>query len=284
MLFVRPRTPGHLVSLARKYRCAIDRVVGACLPKFRLADAEEWFASIARVGEAIGRPFLAMPILEGPEVLHVETRVKELLGVRAVLDAQRDVVVAVRIGATDLCGLLGLRRSLDETIYDLAPLASCIADIVNVFSRSDSNLVISGPVWEHFVREPRMWKPQLRESLFADGQGSTSRSSLRSGLIKQHLDGLIKETVSDRANGLIGKTVIHPSHLLPVNALAVPTYEEWTDACSIASRTSGVEASLFRNKMNEAGPHGSWADRVLERSETFGVLADGASFVDLIDA
>ena len=77
---------------------------------------------------------LAMPILEGPEVLHVETRVKELLGVRAVLDAQRDVVVAVRIGATDLCGLLGLRRSLDETIYDLAPVSYTHLTLPTIYS------------------------------------------------------------------------------------------------------------------------------------------------------
>lgn len=282
MLFVRPRTPRHLEELATKYRGAIDQITGACLPKFKASDADEWFACVTRVAEALGRPFLAMPILEGPEVLHAETRVAELLQVKAALHARREVIVAVRIGATDLCGLLGLRRGLDETIYDLVPLASCIAEIVNVFGRADGHLVVSGPVWEHFTREPRIWKPQLRESIFASGSGS--RSALRSDLIKQHLDGLIKETVSDRANGLLGKTVIHPSHVLPVNALAVPTYEEWVDACSITARTSGVEPSRFGNKMNEAGPHSSWAQRVLERAEIFGVLAEGASFVDIIDA
>lgn len=284
MLFVRPRTPRHLEELATKYRGAIDQITGACLPKFKAVDADEWFACVNRVADALGRPFLAMPILEGPEVLHAETRVTELLQVKAALQARRDAVVAVRIGATDLCGLLGLRRGLDETIYDLVPLASCIADIVNVFGRAEGRLAISGPVWEHFAREPSIWKPQLRESLFSSGSGSMNRSALRSDLIKQHLDGLIKETVSDRANGLAGKTVIHPSHVLPVNALAVPTHEEWADACSITARTSGVEPSRFGNKMNEAGPHSSWARGVLERAEIFGVLAEGASFVDIIDA
>jgi len=139
-------------------------------------------------------------------------------------------------------------------------------------------------VWEYFDREPRMWKPQLRESLFDDGSGTQVRMRLRSELIKQHLDGLIREAMADRANGLSGKTVIHPSHVLPVNALSVPSFEEWVDASAVVSGTAGVAASQFGNKMNEMGPHATWAARVIERAEVFGVLAEGASFVDLIDA
>ena len=64
----------------------------------------------------------------------------------------------------------------------------------------------------------------------------------------------------------------------------MPSHEGRADACSITARTSGVEPSRFGNKMNEAGPHSSWARGVLERAEIFGVLAEGASFVDIIDA
>lgn len=284
MLFVRPRTPEHLEQIALTLRSAAERIVGACLPKFNAAGAEAWFDSLRFVSEILGRPFLVMPILEGPEVLGIETRTAELLELKAVLGNHREEVVAVRIGGTDLCGLLGLRRSIGETIYDLAPLRSCIAHIVNVLGRADGGFVLSGPVWEYFEREPRMWKPQLRESLFDDGSGTQVRAELRSELIKLHLDGLIKEAVADRANGLTGKTVIHPSHVLPVNALAIPTYEEWVDATAVISASDGVSASRFGNKMNEMRPHAAWAARVLERADVFGVLAEGASFVDLIDA
>jgi citrate lyase beta subunit len=284
MLFVRPRSPEHLVQVATRHRRAVDRFVGACLPKFTATNAGAWFAGLRSVEEIVGRPFLAMPILEGPEVLYLESRTDELVRVAAVLDQHRDRVVAVRIGGTDLCALLGLRRSIDETAYDIGPLRSCIADIVNVMGRAEGGFVISGPVCEYFEREPRLWKPQLRESLFVEGRVTSGRSGLRSSLIKQHLDGLIKEAVIDRANGLAGKTVIHPSHVLPVNSLAVPTYEEWTDATAISQSKAGVSASAFGNKMNETRPHASWAARVLERSQIFGVLAMGASFVDLLDA
>ena len=283
MLFVRPRTPEHLAEFASRLAPTADRIVGACLPKFAAASAPAWFDALASVSEMLGRPFKAMPILEGPEILHLETRASELVALQAVLAGHRDLVVAVRIGTTDLCGLLGLRRGIDETIYDLGPVRNCIADIINVLGRFSDGFVLSGSVWEYFEREPRLWKPQLREALFADGG---EKGGLRSELIRQRLDGLIKEAVADRANGLIGKTVIHPSHVLPVNALMVPTYEEWVDAVDVAAAgdAGGVSASEFGNKMNEPRPQAGWARRVLERAEIFGVLAEGRSFIDLLDA
>lgn len=283
MLFVRPRTPEHLRQLAQRFPEAAVRIMGACLPKFTEASAEAWFDSVASVAETVGRPFLAMPILEGPEVLYLESRAAELAGLRRALSEHRHAVAAVRIGATDLCSLLGLRRSINEVIYDLAPLRSCIADIVNTLGRASDGFVLSGPVWEYFGREPRLWKPQLRESLFVQ---RSNGGGLRSDLIKAHLDGLIREAAADRANGLTGKTVIHPSHVLPVNALAVPTFEEWVDASSVMAegQAAGVKPSQFGNKMNETGPHSPWASSVIERAEIYGVLAEGSSFVDLIDA
>ena len=44
------------------------------------------------------------------------------------------------------------------------------------------------------------------------------------------MDGLLREIELDRANGLLGKTCIHPSHVLPVHALSVVSHEEFSDA------------------------------------------------------
>nr|WP_268760503.1 HpcH/HpaI aldolase/citrate lyase family protein [Protofrankia coriariae] len=89
----------------------------------------------------------------------------------------------------------------------------------------------------------------------------------------------------DKANGLLGKTVIHPSHVPAVHALHVATHEEYTDAMAIlADDTGGVRPSHYANKMNELRPHRTWAEGVLRRSRAFGVLREGHTFVDVLAA
>lgn len=71
-------------------------------------------------------------------------------------------MLAVRLGATDLCAAYGLRRPRDLTVYDLHLIADVIADVVNVLGRADdTGFVVSGPVWEYFSGAERMFKPQL---------------------------------------------------------------------------------------------------------------------------
>ena len=88
----------------------------------------------------------------------------------------------------------------------------------------------------------------------------------------------------DQANGLTGKTAIHPGHVAVVNALSVVSAEEYRDAQRPPRRRArgGVMPSGHRNKMNEIRPHLSWARRTMLRSQVFGVAAEGVSFVDLL--
>ena len=90
----------------------------------------------------------------------------------------------------------------------------------------------------------------------------------------------------DRANGLTGKTVIHPSHVIAVNVLSVVGQEEYADAQDILATdgTGGVAASSFGNKMNESKPHTAWARRTVQRAQIFGVVREGISFVDVLEA
>ena len=104
-------------------------------------------------------------------------------------------------------------------------------------------------------------------------------------MIRKDFDGLIQETLLDRANGLVGKTIIHPSHLLPVQAMHVVTKEEYVDALSIfqqATGEKGVFKSEFMNKMNEIKPHLYWAKKVLIKSDIYGVYNENITFVDLL--
>lgn len=268
LLFVRVRGPEQLARIAAATGPALT---GFVLPKLTAANAPAWFEAL----EAADRPLYAMPVLEGPEVAYAESRLTELLAVRAVLARHRGRVLAVRIGGTDLCGLFGLRRGRDLTIYDIALARAVIADIVNVLTRDDE-YVVTGVVWEHFRRGARLLKPQLRSTPFAQA------ADVRAELVRADLDGLIREVLLDRANGLAGKTVIHPDHVAAVHALSAVSCDEYDDACAVLASAGGASASPSGTGMVEAKPHARWAAGVLRRAEVFGVLRPGRSAVDLL--
>jgi len=285
LLFVRVRTPDQITTLCRRLGAAVAVLSGFVLPKFNAACGPAFLAAMDAAQSRSGTPLYAMPVLEHSDVIHHETRDRALARCHALLLAHRDRVLAVRIGATDLSAAYGLRRSPDLTVYDVRVVAEVIAAVVNVFGRADgSGFVIAGPVWEYFASGERIFKPRLRETIFTDHD----EAALRSRLIDRDLDGLIREVELDKANGLTGKTVIHPSHVPAVQALQVVTHEEYQDAADIlgADRRAGggVMASGYRNKMNEVRPHTAWAHRTVARAQAFGVARPDVTFVDLLAA
>ena len=221
-----------------------------------------------------------MPVLETPEIVHRETRDAELVTIRDLLNRHRERVLAVRIGATDMCGLFGIRRDRDVTIYDVRVASDVIAAIVNVLGRSDgTGFTITGPVWEYFANHERMFAPTLRHTPFREHDAVYFRKHL----VSRDLDGLLREIALDRANGITGKTVIHPVHVGVVHALSVVTDEEYADALDILDRDGGgAQASTYGNKMNELKPHRNWAQAVLDRAHVFGVTRPDVNFVDLL--
>lgn len=284
LTFVRVREPEHVVELTRRLGEHADLLSGFVLPKFGEERGSGLLEAVDRVREETGLPLLAMPVIEAPEAIHRESRVEHLLAVSRLLAKHREKVLAVRLGATDLSAAYGLRRSRDLTVYDVPLVAEVIMDVVNVLGRADgTGFVVTGPVWEYFADQDRLFKPSLRETPFTE-QGVRR---LRQTIVSRDLDGLIREIVLDKANGLTGKTVIHPTHVLAVHALSVVTHEEWADACDILGTDlagGGVRASSYRNKMNEARPHRAWAERIQRRARLFGVLAEDKGFVELLAA
>lgn len=286
LLFVRVRTPEQMLFLAESAGSALEVLSGFVVPKFENEHgyAQGFLAALKTLQKA--RPEGAarlriMPILESPAMVHAETRTDTLSSIGDVLRDHRDDILAVRIGATDLSSAYGLRRSRELTVYDVKVVAAVIADIVNVLGRPDGGYVISGPVWEHFSDTERLLRPQLRLTPFVDAEDE----ELRRTILLANLDGLIKEILLDQANGLLGKTVIHPSHVPVVHALSVVSHEEYLDAQAIVGRSGGgVAASPYKNKMNEMKPHHAWAAKTLLRAEAFGVAAPDVTFVDLLEA
>jgi citrate lyase beta subunit len=283
LLFVRVRRADQIDLLVDRLGPAAEALAGFVLPKFSSANGPAYLDAIAAARALTGLPLYAMPVLETGEVLYAECRIPELLRLRTLLQARAEMVLAVRIGATDLCGLYGLRRGPDLTIYDLAVVREAISDIVNVLGRDDA-LTITGPVWEYFSGGERMFKPQLRHTPFQVRPDLPHALTVRRRLITDDLDGLMREVVLDKATGIIGKTVIHPTHVRPVHALYVVTEEEFGDAAATLDLPDGgVDASAWANKMIESRPHARWATQIRRRAAAFGVLREDRTFVDLLD-
>lgn len=282
LLFVRVRAVEQIEQIVTGLGEHAGVLNGFVLPKFGEANGKEYLDAIQNAAARTGLPLTAMPVLETPEIVHDETRIGTLTAISRLLDQHRERVLAVRIGATDMSGVYGLRRGRDLTVYDVRVISDVIADVVNIFGRADRGFVVTGPVWEYFSGTERMFKPQLRATPFDEHD----ERRLRAKIMSRDLDGLIREVVLDRANGLIGKTVIHPSHVAPVNALAVVSHEEYLDAQDILGThgSGGVANSAYRNKMNESKPHTAWARRTLLRARAFGVANEEISFVDLLGA
>ncbi|MFB6439823.1 HpcH/HpaI aldolase/citrate lyase family protein [Streptomyces sp. NPDC056411] len=283
LLFVRVRAPGQIPDLVRRMGPAVHRLSGFVLPKFTEERGIPFLEALTAAEAASDRRLFAMPVLESPELLHLESRVETLEGIARAVDKYRERVLALRLGVTDFCSAYGLRRPPDITAYDVQIVASVISDVVNVLGRADgTGFTVTGPVWEYFRLHERMFKPQLRRSPFLG-----RAEELRTALIEHDMDGLLREIELDRANGLQGKTCIHPTHVAPVHALSVVSHEEFSDAADILRPErgdGGVMRSAYTNKMNEVKPHRAWAERTLLRAEAFGVAREGVGFVELLTA
>ncbi|MDX3517291.1 HpcH/HpaI aldolase/citrate lyase family protein [Streptomyces scabiei] len=284
LLFIRVRLPEQIPDLVRRFGPAARLLSGFVFPKFTEERGVAFLEALTAAEAASGRRLFGMPVLESPELMYRETRVEALQGIAHTVDKYRDRVLALRLGVTDFCSSYALRRAPDMTAYDVQIVASVIADVVNVLGRADgTGFTVTGPVWEYFRVQERMFKPQLRTSPFLANRAG----ELRESLIEHALDGLLREISLDQANGLLGKTCIHPSHVLPVHALSVVSHEEFHDAQDIVRpdrHGGGVLRSASRNKMNEVKPHRAWAERVLQRAEVFGVANEDIGFVDLLAA
>ena len=115
-----------------------------------------------------------------------------------------------------------------------------IGDVVNVFGRAD------GIRWSSPDRSGST-SPAPSESsshCYGNHRSSSTPNENYGELIRKDLDGLIREVALDKANGLIGKTVIHPSHVAAVHALSVVTLEEYTDAIDILGTNAPAAWSL----------------------------------------
>ena len=283
LIFIRVRNPEQMKRVTERLGLKQIVLTGYVFPKF-LPDIGREYLEILKENNSSSLILYGMPILETSQIIYKESRLETLLAIKSLVDEYSKYILNIRIGATDFCGLFGIRRKANTTIYDVAIIQDCLSDILNIFNRRDQGYVISGPVWEFFSKDARILKPTLRMTPFQEKYGKVGLQ-LRNQMLNEYLDGLINEVLLDKMNGLIGKTIIHPTHIAPVHSLYVVTHEEYLDALAVINNSEGqvgVIKSVYENKMNEMKPHLYWASRILMRARLFGVFNEEQDFTSLI--
>lgn len=275
LIFVRIRNLAQFKAFAAELTPAEARsLCGINFPKFNAENGYEYYAFLRDLNERLGEIIYGMPIIEDPEVAYKETRMAELVGIKKILDKYRDLVLQVRVGGTDFSSVFGVRRGVDYSLYDIMVVRECLADIINVCGRNN-DYVISGPVWEYFRAPKEMKFGELAK------HGLEDYLMQRKPLVNNEIDGLLREVILDKANGFVGRTVIHPTHVKFVNAMMAVTKEEYDDACQILGTGGGVVKGSGGNKMNEIRPHTNWAKKMVARARAFGVIENEGAYVKL---
>jgi len=276
LIFVRVRDIEQFKRFSAKLRKnQLRYLCGISFPKFSSANGRTYFSFLKKLNTMYGEILYGMPIIEDPAVAYKETRMNELLKIKDILNEYRDLVLQVRVGGTDFSSVFGVRRGVDYSIYDITAVKDCLSDIINVFCRNN-DYIVSGPVWEYFRTPKELMFQELPKHGFED------YLLKRIPLVNNEIDGLLRELILDKANGFVGKTVIHPSHVRFVNALMAVTNEEYMDAVMILdNRSGGVVKGINSNKMNEIKPHTNWAVKIFNRARAFGVIENEGAYFKL---
>lgn len=245
-IFVRVRNPQQIATVFQKISPYISVFSGFIFPKYSMESADSYNREFLQVLQASSRDFYMMPILESGDIIDRSTRAGVLCQLKQKIDSMKDHVLNVRVGGNDFCNAFGLRRHVDETIYDILPIAQLLCDILTVFSR---DYVVSGPVWEYYSGEGGHWS-----------------------------EGLKRELKYDLLNGFIGKTVIHPNQIPIVTEALKVNRLDYEDAMEILSWQDGngllVGGSADRARMNEVKTHLRWARKIAALAAVYGVQED----------
>ena len=182
---------------------------------------------------------MLMPTLETSEVFSE----REMESFRDLLQSPglRGRILALRIGGNDLLALLGLRRPRGMTIYR-TPLGPVIARLVTIFR--PHGFMLTAPVFEHLDL------PEL----------------------------LDQEVTEDIAYGMVGKTAIHPSQIVPIEEHYKVKPQDLAVAHAILDENSPAVFKMYES-MCEVATHRAWAERMVAQSHVFG--AHGAALLKI---
>lgn len=253
LIFIRVREKKHITDAYEMLGADMQYITGFNIPKFDKTTCDGYISAFKAVADEVFSKYRAklymMPIIENKNTMYRQLRMENLLYMNDKLRDITDNVLNIRVGGADFCQVYGIRRSMNDDIYDIGVVRSVLNDIVNVFGK---NYIVSGPVWEYFENGE---KPE-------DTRWS---------------DGLKRELYADKLNAFIGKTSIHPSQLPIIHQSLIVNKTDYEDAMSILgmnTNTTGVKKSVGGNRMNEAKTHINWARKTIGLAKMYGVKED----------
>lgn len=253
LIFIRVREHQHIQDAYDMLGKDMQYITGFNIPKFDKNTCDGYIKTFKKVAEKVfsetGTTLYMMPIIENKNTMYRQLRMENLLYMNNKLRDIADNVLNIRVGGADFCSVYGIRRSMNDDIYDIGVVRSVLNDIVNVFGKS---YIVSGPVWEYFEN-----KNNIEDTRWSDG--------------------LKKELYADKLNGFLGKTSIHPSQLPIIHESLIVNRTDYEDAMSILGmnlNTTGVKKSTGGNRMNEGKTHTNWARKVIGLAKIYGVKED----------
>lgn len=174
--------------------------------------------------------FYVMPVLESRDLFSTA----KLEAIRSFLLSSTLKTLCLRLGGEDIMQFLGLKRSCEESIYTLVAPAKIIADVITLFK--PFGFTVTAPVFNCIG----------------------------------HTERFMQSVREDLRQGLIGKTIIHPEQIEPVNEAYSLTRSEYEMALKMLDpQTKAI--ILHEGQMGEKFAHTAWAGIILERYRYFGV-------------
>jgi len=221
-IFLRPRDLETLEVFLEME--AIQNIKGFVLPKFSLQNANAYMKVLQNTQHLI------MPSIEGDELFDAN-KLREL---RDVIIKHKERVVLVRFGLEDMLSRLGMRRSCEESLFDLSAPNFILGNFIATFK--SVGFGISGGVYPCF----------------------------------EDSEGFIKDAKRDIKEGLFSKTIIHPNQIELLNEIYRVSQKEFSEAQSIIKSNEAVFS--LTKKMAEKSTMQGHSEFIIKRAKFFGTL------------
>lgn len=226
LLFLRPRNPKVLAAFLKME--GIEKVNGFVLPKFSLTNAASYLVLLEKTEHSF------MPSIEGEELFDTQ----KLVALKELLLKYKKRIVLVRFGLEDMLRLLLLRRSCEESVFDICAAHVALGNFIGIFK--SAGFGVSGGVYPCY----------------------------------KNAEGFVKDTARDLREGLFSKTIIHPNQIALINECYKVSKNEYEEALAIVNAKSALFA--LDDKMAEKSTMYAHSLMILKRKEYYGVLKNGS--------
>lgn len=254
-IFIRAKNEMQLIKIKDILVKNKDYISGIIIPKA----TGEMIDIYAEILDDFGlKDMYIMPIIESKEFIYKEMKHAYFTNIYRSILNNKEKILGIRIGLTDVLGLYGIRRSKRFSIYQNTIATTFIEDVINYLNRDEIDIPISAGVSELFNMDDKEIKYKYME-----------------------------EIMIDKYHGFVGKTVIHPKQISIVQALYSVTYEDYMDAKEILENYNskiGVKKSIKGDKMNEFKPHYKWANKIMKLAHIYGVLNEGVDYNGFVES